>query len=252
MTMAFPESAGERIQRSLNDAKRNELSDRFGGVFLAGNMPLPADVESEFLQRIEEFELKWAAHDVTTVRAFIGDPPVKLSSEIAPDELQSELEHLMSTLDENDIQLDFAERPSDAEVYRFIVEELLDHEIDDIRVPGMVCHFIYEEFHPNASLDVRLACEWFVERMLSHDEHLLRSLERCEHAGADGNVFDFTDLRAAVADVHARIATVIDHSTAVIASDVGDCAACVDVEIRLKGFEAGSLNELNAEWKSRL
>src|SRR5688500_7625534 len=132
--MAFPESAGERIQRALNDAKRTELSDKFGGVFLAGDLPLPADIESEFLQRIEEFELKWAEHDVTTVRDFIGDPPVNLPSEITRAALDIELEHLLSTLENNDIMVDFVERPSNDEVYRFIVEELLDHEIDDIRV----------------------------------------------------------------------------------------------------------------------
>ena len=248
MTMAFPESADERIQRALNNAKRTELTDKFGGVFLSGDMPLPAEVESEFLQRIEEFELKWAAHELTTVREFIGNPPVKTAREIAPDELAGELKHLLAVLDDNDIEVDFGERPSDEEVYRFIVEDLLDHEIDDIRVPGMVCHFIYEEFYPNATLEVRLASEWFIERMLTRNGHLDDALARVDHIDSDGNAFDFIELRASVAEVHSRIATVINHSVSITSCTmIGDCA-CVELAISLSGFEAGSMNELTAHW----
>lgn len=244
MTMAFPESADERIQRALNNAKRIELSDKFGGVFVAGDLQLPADVESEFLQRIEEFELKWASHDVTTVRRFIGDPPVSPLAELSRDELPIELGHLMSTLDDNDIELDFGERPCDEEVYRFIVEELFEHEIDDIRVPGMVCHFIYEEFHPNPRLEVRLASEWFIERVLARNEFLMSALERIDHRDCNNRLFDFAELRARIADMHARVATVIDHSISVVDCSVDNDRAASTVDIRYTGLEAGSMNEL--------
>jgi len=38
-------------------------------------------------------------------------------------------------------------------IYKFITEELFDHEMDDIMLPGFVHHFIYEEFHPNHEYD---------------------------------------------------------------------------------------------------
>src|SRR5687768_1911998 len=99
--MAIPESADDNVQRSLNDAKRAQLAEKFGGIFIEGDMPLPADIESEFLQRIEEFELKWASHQITTVRAFIGDPPVKAVADLDDGELATELEYLLAALDEN-------------------------------------------------------------------------------------------------------------------------------------------------------
>ena len=39
--------------------------------------------------------------------------------------------------------------------YRFITEELFEHEMDDVHVKGMFTHFTYEEFHPNHDYDLR-------------------------------------------------------------------------------------------------
>lgn len=48
--------------------------------------------------------------------------------------------------------LDFLCDVDDAEAYRFITEELMDEEIDDIRIEGLRHCFIYEEFHPNTDI----------------------------------------------------------------------------------------------------
>jgi hypothetical protein len=252
MTMAFPESTDDRIQRALNEAKRAELAEKFGGMFIEGDHPLPPDIESEFLQRIEEFELKWAAHDVTTVRAFIGDPPVKPLDELAPDELEHELGHLMRTLEENDIEVDFCERPGDAEVYRFIVEELLDHEMDDIRVPGMVCHFVYEEFHPNHELDARFAGEWFLARLLTRSEYLATTLERTDMLDAEGSALDFRELRQRVCDFQERIATVIDHELAVTGCALEGNDGVVTLSASWTGLESGTMNQIVARGEARV
>ena len=42
-----------------------------------------------------------------------------------------------------------------AVIYKFITEELFEHEMDNISVSGMVTHFIYEEFHPNHEQDLK-------------------------------------------------------------------------------------------------
>jgi hypothetical protein len=47
-------------------------------------------------------------------------------------------------------------------LYRFIAEELFFHEMNNVRVKGMVTCFIYEEFHPNAKLDIEDAYEYFL------------------------------------------------------------------------------------------
>src|SRR5690606_22942096 len=50
----------------------------------------------------------------------------------------------------------------DMVIYRFITEELVEHQMDDMRIPGMTLHYAYEEFHPNHDYDLRLGAEYFV------------------------------------------------------------------------------------------
>ena len=42
---------------------------------------------------------------------------------------------------------------SKKELYRFAVEELFEYEMEDIRIPGMMHGFIYDEFHPDPVYD---------------------------------------------------------------------------------------------------
>jgi hypothetical protein len=52
-------------------------------------------------------------------------------------------------LAEYGVYVDFLYEVDTTEMYCFVTEELLDEEIDDVRIPGLQCHFVYEEFHPN-------------------------------------------------------------------------------------------------------
>lgn len=242
--MAFPEGAEDGVQRALNAAKRAELAEKFGGLFLEGDTPLPAEIECEFLQRIEEFELKWASHEITTVRGFIGDPPVKPVTELDELELAEELEYLESVLDENDIEVDYCERPDDREVYRFISEELLDHEIDDIRVPGMVCHFIYEEFHPNPPADVRRASDTFLLQLMEDAEHLVWRLGNAQEVDAEGAPMDFEPLRQLVIEFRGRVASVFEFTTEITATTISGNDATVTLTVSWRGLETGTVNQL--------
>jgi hypothetical protein len=252
MTMAFPGGPDDPVQRALNAAKRAELAEKFGGMFFDGSDPLPPDIESEFLQRIEEFELKWASHAMTTVRTFIGDPPVRDPAELGDDELAEELRQLLETLERNDVEVDFCERPDDREVYRFIVEELLDHEMDDIRVPGMVCHFVYEEFHPNPEYDARFATEWFLERLMTRSELMEPALSRTDVSDALGIPIDFEPLRMEVEDFHTRVASVLDHVLEITSCSVDGADAEATVRIAWTGLECGSMNQVQSRGLARV
>ena len=35
------------------------------------------------------------------------------------------------------------------EIYRFAVEELFNEKMEDFNIPGMIFHFIYDEYHPD-------------------------------------------------------------------------------------------------------
>jgi hypothetical protein len=36
-------------------------------------------------------------------------------------------------------------------MYRFLVTELLEEMMDDIRIPGMTHNFLYDDFHPGGA-----------------------------------------------------------------------------------------------------
>jgi hypothetical protein len=138
----------ERIQRALNEAKKRELEEKHGAAFSSEDAALPPDAEAEWLRQIEEFELKYEAAERTTVREFIGNPEVRLPGVVPPDKVKEELERLLALLEEKSVVVHFDVEITDAEAYRFLVEKLLPHETDDIRIEGMTHNFIYSEFFP--------------------------------------------------------------------------------------------------------
>lgn len=139
----------ERAQHIVNDLKRKELEERYGAVFSAPDeSEIPSEVEAQWLENIDEFERQFENVAEIPLREFIGSPSVRPLADIPPSEVAAELDALLELLGENEVVVHFPDEIDEVEAYRFITEELLDEEIDDIRVPGMVLHFIYEEFHP--------------------------------------------------------------------------------------------------------
>lgn len=159
----------DRIQRILNDKKKEDLRKQYGMSFADHNEAMSPQAESEWLDNIVEFERQFENAKSITVRERIGNPPVKPLAEIADPELAGELDRLLELLFENDIAIDFLHEQNEREMYRFITEEMLDEEIDDIQIPGMVSHFIYEEFHPNDEDDITDAVEEFLFTLFNGD-----------------------------------------------------------------------------------
>lgn len=154
MEQYLPKDHRDRIQRALNESKRNELRERYGMAFNRVSEDVPPDMEAEFLLRVEEFERRWEERRAITVREYLGDPDVRPFDEIPPDQISVELERVTAILAGNNIHLHFICPVPDDVAYRFITGEFFDHEIDDIRIEGMVHGFIYEEFHPNHFYDI--------------------------------------------------------------------------------------------------
>jgi hypothetical protein len=136
-----------QVQRLLNEKKKQELSERYGAVFpQVDRSDLPVDVETDWLDHVEEFESQYEDASVMTVREFVGYPATPPLEDIPKDEFESELNQLFGILIRNDVTVHFPEDVDDREIYRFLSEDLLEEEMVDIRVPGMRHCFIYEEF----------------------------------------------------------------------------------------------------------
>jgi hypothetical protein len=154
-----------------NEIRKTKLMLEKGAVFsdVSDQDNLPPEVENEFLRNIEMFDQAFNSAKQISVYDFIGKPSYKKCNEIRDHKIGLELETLMQSLNDNGIALDTLCDVDERLLYTFITEELFFHEIDDMRVEGMVCHFIYEDFHPNHEYDIRNHATDFVRSFLDKD-----------------------------------------------------------------------------------
>ncbi len=76
----------------------------------------------------------------------------------------------MKLMHQNRLELDILGEYPDRLIYTFITEELFDHEMDDLQLPGYTTNFCYEEFHPNHELDIKqriieFLIQWFAQKI---------------------------------------------------------------------------------------
>ena len=121
--------AQNQVQRLLNARKKEELSERYGAVFPQGDRSdLPVDVESDWLDHVEEFESQYESASVMTVREFVGSPATPPLEDIPESEFESELNQLFGILIRNDVTIHFGPEVDDREKYRFMSEDLLEED----------------------------------------------------------------------------------------------------------------------------
>lgn len=152
----------EQIDQKIdNELKKKDLSEKYGAFFSKSNDELPIEIESAWLNSVEEFEKQYENAARTTVWEYIGKPEYQKITELNESEISSKLNGLYDLLNKNNIALDTICEVEEKELYRFITEELFEHEMDDMRIPGMTCCFTYEEFHPNAKYDIESTIDYF-------------------------------------------------------------------------------------------
>jgi hypothetical protein len=147
------QSGNDDIQRALDEAKKEDPRSRYGANFAAVDEPIPVQVEHEWLNQVEEFEHQFAERGMTTVRNFIGNPCITPLLEVPPHLLRAELDRLLRLLAEHQIGIEYDGLVGTAATYDFITTELLDQEIEDVHIPGMVTVFVYGRYYGTDSLD---------------------------------------------------------------------------------------------------
>lgn len=148
-----------RIQAALNESKRDVLRDQYGMIDEHHSPDMPPEVESQWLDYILEFERQFENAPRITVRARIGDPTLPPVDTLNEDELVAGVDALIDLLAAHYIAIDFQGDVDYETVYRYLTEELLDEEIDDIRIPEMWLNFTYATDEYNA--------EWWVGEFVS-------------------------------------------------------------------------------------
>ncbi len=223
-------SKDEKIQRIMNEKKRQELAERYGAAFSDEDAALPVDVETEWLDYVEEFERQFEDAVRVTVREYVGYPIVVSLPSIAPENLAMELDHLLEFLQLHGVAVHFLSNVADEEAYRFIVEELFDEEIDDVRIPGMMTNFIYEEFHPNDEYDAKIWAQDFLFSLFSHHrEGVEVALCRDELYTAAGTPITYAAMMQKIDAFFARHPAIIDPKITPLTCTLEESYANVDV-----------------------
>ena len=153
-------------QKIDNELKKKELADKYGAHFNQESNILP-ELESEWLNNIEQFEKQFSNFETTSIWKYMGEPTFKKVHELEPEEISIELQRLYEIMDENNIHLGTLCEVDQTELYRFITEELFAYEIENVRIEEMYSCFTYEDFHPNAQFDIEQAYDYFFRCTLS-------------------------------------------------------------------------------------
>jgi hypothetical protein len=100
------------------------------------------------------------------------------------------------------VAVDFLGEVDDIEAYRYLSGELLDEEMDDIRIPGMTSHFDYS----TPEYDVEMWVEEFVGRILFQEgAYFLEFLDRQPLFDVDGEPVTADEYRRQIEAVWAEL-----------------------------------------------
>lgn len=147
---------GDEKLKAENEFLKMKLMLEHGVQFDSeANKELPGAIENEFLQNMAAFEKQFDEHKTIKIFDKIGRPShFKPVAEILDEEIEKAWSDLCDYLNEYGIDLDVCSpNITVRELYRFTIEELFDHETDDMNLPGWSTNFIYDEFHPDPVYD---------------------------------------------------------------------------------------------------
>ena len=168
----------ERLKAENDFLKMKLALERGMQLNMGGGADLPPEVENEFLKHIQEFERQFDQEKTIRLVDKIGNPGhFRKVAEIPDESLIDAYEELLGHLGKHGICFEVLSPNIDIrELYRFITEELFEHEMEDISIPGMFTHFIYDEFYPdpvydNSRIAHDLVADIFSERDLFYEIH---------------------------------------------------------------------------------
>ena len=235
-----------RIQRILNDKKRKELEEKFEITSFVEESKLSADEEAQYLDYLEEFERQFNATEQITLRAYLGCPDIKPIENLHPDDFTRELDNILNLMAHHNVYLDFLCNVDEEEIYRFVVEELMDQKVDDIRIPGMNLHFIYEEFHPNIEYDIKSCTDNFLYALLyGEQEQVVMTMAADELYDRCGMPTDRADVSKELEAFFARNPIIIDVSVGPLSYTLDGKYATVETSVSWTSlqFEIGDVVE---------
>ena len=154
--------------RIENEILRIKIKTELGGDY-ESDENLPPELENEFLKNILAFEHRYAKIKMVKIADLLGNPVVVKAAKLDDAAIAEAYDGLEALLAQKNIVVEFT-RPRDERFkYRFITEELFEHETDDMEVEGVTKYFNYEEFHPDHEAEIKeyaikFLADWFARK----------------------------------------------------------------------------------------
>lgn len=164
-----PKPNGRDALHAENNLLKLKLEMEHGMQEMGGTHNLSPEVENQWLKQVYAFEQQYKDSKPIRLYDYLGRPEFMKWDTLTPEQTTEELKRIRSIMAANEVEVDCICEYDDAVIYRFITEELFLHEMDDMRIPGMVCHFIYEEFHPNHDYDLRRCATDFLNNIFEKE-----------------------------------------------------------------------------------
>ncbi len=118
---------------------------------------------------VPEFENNYLQSEETKICDILGNPCVKPEVELDDLEVELNLNKVNEILLSKNITVDFGGAYDSRTKYKFITEELFEECIFQAGIPGMIIHFIYEEFHPDHKIDLEIKAQKFIAGWFEKD-----------------------------------------------------------------------------------
>jgi hypothetical protein len=155
-------SPEERLQAD-NELSALNLEMQYGAqTFIADDAP--PELIQQFLANIAAFEKEHRQGEKTTVYKRIGSPAFANFDLLDADTLPSEIKRLLDILEQHGFMLQRPDTVADDAFYEFIINDIFEHEVDDIQIPGMLTYLDYADFYPDEeSLIAQTTSEFLLE-----------------------------------------------------------------------------------------
>lgn len=122
----------------------------------------PPSVKNLLLKNILAYETGLTQAEDIRIFELIGKPEFIPEVKLDDISIENALKELIDVLNGKQIALDFLGSYNCRTKYKFITEELFEEKVINALLPGMIMHFIYEEFHPNHKLDIEHKADKFI------------------------------------------------------------------------------------------
>jgi len=154
--------------RATNELLKLKLELEHGMRSYVSNGINP-ELENKWLRYIYNHEQLHRQCGSISVYNYIGRPPFTAIENLRREQVTAELERLLSIMKTYGVQLDCMCEYDDAVIYRFITTELFGVEMDNIRMPGLVNHFTYEDFHMNNHYEIERIGIDLIKSIYNHE-----------------------------------------------------------------------------------